>query len=386
MADEKWTEGDVAELEAATGRKIPRLRDARRPMRWTELEGREPPARTWYISHWLSSGTTLLAGRGGIGKTLLAQTIATALAMGRNFLDVVDAPKRVLFWACEDDHDELWRRQIAICRYLGTSLSDLEGRLMIEPRLGLDNTLFYAEYGAARWTQSFSELKAQVNDYASDVTIIDNIGQTFGGKESDRHHVTAFVNGITGLATQRPHATILLAHPGKQEDSEFSGSTAWENSVRMRWYMGTKLPDQTDAEEGTDDDADVRYIAKRKTNYTVKDYRKLTFRDGVFAADGAAAGSFGTRFDAGRRDAIAEAVLLKGLDQLAVAQIFASDSRTSPDYLPKKLLQMKLAEDCQKKELADALNRLRLAGRLVEGPVGKRANRQIKYGLMRPPS
>lgn len=360
----------------------PIARPLRHPMRWTELQALEPPLRAWQISHWLGVGTTLLAGRGGVGKTLLAQTLATALALGRNFLDTVDSAKRVLFWACEDDHDELWRRQIAICRYLGATLADLEGKLMIEPRSGLDNTIFYAEYGAPKWTPLHGELVAQVHDYQADVTFIDNIGQTFGGKENDRHHVTAFVNGMTGLANGRPHSTVILAHPGKQEDSEFSGSTAWENSVRMRWYMGTKLPDQEGEEDEEEQDPDVRYIAKRKTNYTVKDYRKLIYRQGVFET-AMEPGSFSERYTFGRRDEAAEEVVLKAIDRLTDLQIRTTAGKTSPDYLPKKIREMKLAQDFSPRELTDAMNRLRMAARIAEGPVGKYDNRAPKLGLIR---
>ncbi len=374
---------NVMLLEKRTGRTVlPIQPRPRSPMLWKELQGHEPPARIWQVSHWLGLGTTLLAGRGGVGKTLLAQTVATALALGRNFLDVIDNPKTVLFWACEDDRDELWRRQIAICRYLKCELSDLEGKLVIEPRSGLDNTLFYAEYGAPKWTQLFYELGSQVNDYAADVTFIDNIGQTFGGKENDRHHVTTFVNGLTGLGAGRSHSTVLLAHPGKQEDSEFSGSTAWENSVRMRWYMGTKLPDQETQEGDDEEDPDVRYIAKRKTNYTVKDYRKLIYRDGVFETHSAPV-AFSDRYNAGRREEGAEQLVLKALDRFAESGVRCTEGKTSPDYLPKKIRDMRLAQDFSPKEITDAMNRLRLSGLIEEGVIGKYGNRGHKFGLVR---
>ena len=354
----------------------------RAPMDWDNLTG-IPPARPWIVDHWLSHGVTLLAGAGGIGKTLLAQTIATALALGRNFLDTIKEPKRVLFWACEDDHDELWRRQLAICRFFGVGIAALTGNLIIQPRQGLGNTLFYAEYGAPKWTGLYAELCAQVKDYRAQVTFIDNVGQTFGGKENDRHHVTSFVNGMN-LNGEGPHATVLLGHPSKQIDSEFSGSTAWENAVRMRWYMGMKLPDQTPEEGAQPDDPDTRYIAKRKTNYTIRDYRKLIYRDGVFVPEGVAAGPV-RRYDAGQRGEIAAAVLLKALDQFAIAGVRATEGQSSPDYLPRKVRDMKLAEDCTHRELIDAMNRLRLEGKITEGVIGRYPNRTPKMGLIRTP-
>lgn len=359
----------------------------RTPMRWTELCDKEPPARAWVVSHWLSQGVTLFAGKGGIGKTLVAQTLATALALGKNYVGAITAPKRVLFWACEDDHDELWRRQLAICQFFGASLSDLDGRLWIEPRLGCDNTLFYAEFGAPKWSGQHGELVAQVNDYQADVTFVDNVGQTFGGRENDRHHVTSFVNGLAGLAGGRPHSTVLLAHPGKDEASEFSGSTAWENAVRMRWYLGMKLPDQDggDADSDAEDDSDTRYIAKRKTNYTTKDYCKLTYLQGVFRPvlePSAFASRFSMADPAVARKA-AEAAVLESVDKFVALQIRVIDSKTSPDYLPKKMSVAKLMGDFSHKEIVEAMTRLRMDGRIVEGAIGKFANRTVKTGLMR---
>jgi energy-coupling factor transporter ATP-binding protein EcfA2 len=88
----------------------------RPPLCWDDLEGREPPEREWIIKHWIPKGhTTLLAGRPGIGKTLLAQHIATANALGRTYLEPL-AAQRVLTWAGEDDEGEFWRRQLAISK------------------------------------------------------------------------------------------------------------------------------------------------------------------------------------------------------------------------------------------------------------------------------
>lgn len=360
----------------------PVARFPRTPMRWLQLQDTEPPIRAWRVNYWLSIGSTLLAGKGGIGKTMVAQTLATAIALGKRYLDDVVQPLKVLFWACEDDHDELWRRQIAICNYFGCTFADLNEQLIIMPRQGLENTLFYAEYGAPKWTALQGELIQQVGDYGADVTFIDNVGQTFGGKENDRHHVTAFINGLTGLAGSRAHSAVILAHPGKQQDSEFSGSTAWENCVRMRWYMGHKLPDEKAEEGSEEEDPDVRYISKRKTNYTVKDYRKLTYRNGVFATEQASSG-FTERYTFGYRNEAADEVILKALDRFAGSQMRTTSGKTSPDYLPKKMREMKLAQDFSARELIDALNRLLLAGRIAEGPIGKYGNRGLKFGLVR---
>jgi len=351
----------------------------RTPMDWTSLATRIPPVRPWRISHWLTSGPTLLAGRGGIGKTLIAQTIATALALGKRFLDDVHAPETVLFWACEDDHDELWRRQVAINKYFEVEMSDLAGKLIIEPRIGLDNTLFSTSYGAPAWTPLRDELRAQLSDYKAGVLFLDNIGQTFGGKENDRHHVTTFCNGLSGIGDGST-SIVMMGHPAKASDSEFSGSTAWENAVRMRWLMGATLPEQEETDEP--EDPNVRYLCKRKTNYTVKDWCKLQYKDGVFGPVQEHDGHFKDRYGSANRSEDADRCILFALERFKETGMRTTDGRTSPDYLPKKMMEAKLASDYSKKELADALMRLRMAGNVGEGVIGKYENRTVKRGLV----
>ena len=353
---------------------------ARRSMDWTALATRTPPVRTWRISHWLTTGPTLLAGRGGIGKTLMAQTIATALALKARYLDDIHAADTVLFWACEDEHDELWRRQVQINKYFECDMEDLQGKLIIEPRIGMDNTLFTTSYGAPAWTPLRDELRAQIGDYKAGVVFLDNIGQTFGGKENDRHHVTTFCNGLAGIAGQ-DLSLVLMGHPAKATDSEFSGSTAWENAVRMRWYMGTDLPDKAD-EESAPEDPNVRYLCKRKANYSVKDWIKLAYKDGVFTPEKEHDSHFQRAYGSANRNDGADACVLHALERFKESGIRTTDGRTSPDYLPKKMAEAKLASDYSKRELGDALMRLRMSGKVGEGVIGKYENRTVKRGLV----
>lgn len=373
---------NIFELEARLGRKAPEAPKPpeRHAINWAELAERTPPERPWLISHWLSTGATLLAGSGGVGKSLLAQTIATALALGVPFVDAIAVPQIVLMWACEDDHDELWRRQVAICSLFGCKLEELQDRLIIEPRLGRDNSLFVPVYGLPSWTPLKDELADQVRDYRAGVLILDNIGQTFGCSENDRHAVTVYVNGCGVLAP----ATLLLGHPAKAAGSEFSGSTAWENAVRMRWYLGTTLPDQdADAAEDGDEEPDqsVRYLAKRKTNYTTRDFRKMTCQNGVICIEGQSGPAAGHYLAAESR-AGAERWILQGIADLGKINMHGSAAPSSREFLPKKLIAMKLAGPYTLKELRDAMNRMLLAQRIKEAEVGKLSNRMPRMGVV----
>ncbi len=354
--------------------------DPIRHIHWRRLAGKTPPERPWVINHWLTDGATLFAGKGGIGKTHVAQTMATAIALGMPYVDEISQPRRVLFWACEDDENELWRRQIAISNHFEASFANLDN-LIIHPRVGMDNSLFVQRSGAAEWRGLRDELRQQVNDYRAEVLILDNIGQLFGGNENDRHHVTAFVSGLRGL-TERSIPIILLGHPAKAEGSEFSGSTAWEAAVRMRWYLGRDLPDKEDTEESVEKDDNRRYLCKRKANYSHLDYRELNYIDGVYAcAQGQDGPTFQQKYASQARRDFIDAVVLECIRQFAERGIRTVDSSNSPDSAVKKIRELHMHRDATTKELQESVSRLRLSGRLVEKQYGMYSNRTPKMGL-----
>lgn len=356
--------------------------EASPPIDWDSVDG-PPPPRSWWIQDWLGMWPTLVAGSGGAGKTTLWQTIATSLATGKQFLGPQVKPVNVLMWLCEDDRMEVLRRQQYINEHFEIGYQDLS-KLHIVPRMGFDNTVMGTAHGSPKFTHKHRELKEQVNDLAIDVLVLDNIAQIFGGNENDRHHVTMFVNGVGGINTERPFTCVFLGHPGRSSDSEFSGSTAWENAVRMRWYLGPKLPDEK-ADKGDEDDeqTDVMFLARRKANYSNKDWRKLKRGDGGLLIPEVQEGGT-TRFDQGHRNQAAERVVLSAISRLKEIGIAVTDGTTSPDYLPAQIVAKGFAENHSRKELAGAMNRLMGQGKLLRGVIGQYANRSPRYGLTLP--
>ena len=114
---------------------------------------------------------TLLAGRGGIGKSLLAQQIGSAVTLGSSYIDTVSAPRNVLYWAAEDDPDELWRRQAAIATSMGVTIDAFAGKLLMESFVDRDCTLATTVYGALTYTPLLGELEAQIGDRCVDLEI-----------------------------------------------------------------------------------------------------------------------------------------------------------------------------------------------------------------------
>jgi RecA-family ATPase len=347
------------------------------PIDWTALTG-DPPPRLWFIQDWLGPWPTLMAGAGGAGKTRLWQTVATALATGQRYLADPVAPLNVLLWLCEDTQSETWRQQIAINTHFGLTMADLKERLHIVPRQGHDNTLLDLTFGKPTFTPLLAELREQVNDLKVDVLVLDNVAQIFGANENDKHHATVFVNGIAGVVLDRPFAPVIIGHTARSQASEFSGSAAWENACRMRWYLGAKLPDQT-AEEDEPVDTDTVYLARRKANYTSKDWRRLRFRNGLFVPDEAE----GLPALQSVRDEAAERVVLAAFPRLVAMGLVPSDKPQAADFLPKHIQAKGLAQNHSKKELIGAMNRLMGTGRLRRDPnAGKDSSRHSKPGLV----
>jgi hypothetical protein len=342
---------------------------------WTQVVG-EPPAFDWIMPHWLSWHPTLIAGRGGMGKSLLIQRIGTQLACGLPTFCAASRSVNVLYWACEDDANELWRRENTICRQLGISFTALSG-LHTDARLGFENTLMESVYGRLMFTPLIELLRQQLNDYAIDVLCLDNIGHVFGGNENARHDVTRFVNGINGLVRGRPFCPIFLGHTAKVAGSEFSGSSAWENSVRMRWYFDDRLPDAK-ADPEAAPDPDYRVLSKRKTNYTIKDFITLRYVDGVFLPDVQAGGDPGVI--AGIRNRLAREAVIAAMAKLAEVGIYGS-RRVGRNYLPLVILENHLAEGFTKAELGAAMRALIMSKTIAECVVAKNTARHAIIGL-----
>ena len=240
----------------------------------------KPPPREWIIPNWLPKGyVTALYGDGGVGKSLLAQQLMTALATGKSWLGMPVKPRRVYALMCEDDSNELWRRQYAINKHYGITMDQLT-RLTLLSRVGCNNLLMtFNGQDAGLTTTFFQQLLADIVASEAEVIILDTAADLFGGNENHRSQVRQFVqNACATIARETQGAVLLCAHPsdaGMARGTGTGGSTAWNNTVRSRWYLTHNrepgsLPHQ-------------RTLTRKKANYAAaQDMATLVWEAGAF--------------------------------------------------------------------------------------------------------
>lgn len=356
------------------------LRQSPKTLDFRRLAQQKAPPRRWYREGWLGPGPTLFPGKGGEGKSTLAQHEATCGALGRAYFTPASAPYRSLIWNCEDEHDDVWRRQEAICEHEGVDIASLSENLFLVSRYGCENALMAKVQGSLVTTSLLDELRQQVNDLRIDQLWLDNAAHLLLADHDNRTEVTQFINALNGLSPGRPLGVVIVGHVSRADGSEFTGSVAWENAVRMRWYLGSKLPDQADdGDAGTA--SDVRYLCKRKSNYSARDYVRLTMRDGVLVPDefaGTHVGGIVSALDEKR----AEELCIAGFKSLCAMGIRTTDGKTSPDYLPSQMAAKGLAAGYSKPEMGKAMNRLMGRGMFIRAPIGQHSNRSPKFGLV----
>lgn len=235
---------------------------------WAAWHGKPIPKREWLWEGYVPRGVvTLLTGDGGIGKTLLAQQLATSVALSaplmRGSLGQVQGGKVVALLA-EDEEHEIVRRQKAILDSQFAKMTDVAGKLhIIPPSEDLDHVFAtYDRNGDARTTEVWERFCLKCAEVRPDLIVVDNIAEVYGGDEIVRLQVRQFIAGLTMLARQHDAAVVLIGHPSRQgmrDGSGYSGSTAWHNSVRSRLYLTW------------DDDSGERVLRREKSNYGAVD-------------------------------------------------------------------------------------------------------------------
>jgi RecA-family ATPase len=361
---------DIPAYEEEAAGDLPPLPGVVTPGSWAK---RDAPHRQFLVPGWIIRGAAgLLSGQEGVGKSLLAQQMATCAALGIPFLGLDMARTRSLYLTCEDPADELWRRQEDINRALGITMAELDGNLVLCSLKGEMGNEFGTYDTAGRLTVSprYSQVEALAVESQVQLVFIDNAAHVFPGNENARHDVAVFLGLLERLSERIDGAVVLLAHPNKQhsqgnkQGNEYSGSTGWSAHVRTRLFLDWADKDA----DGNFLGDDGRVLRKSKANYGKKGeeicfrWHQWAFvRDDDLPPDTAAELRQVTRanFEA---DCFMACLRQRNGERRAV-----SENKASRTFAPKVFATMPEARGCTADQLELAMDRLFRLGAIERG-------------------
>ena len=323
------------------------------PSQWA---GKPIPPREWRLQDLIPMGqATLFTGAGAVGKSLANQQMTTAIAMGMPFLGVKTLPSPALYITCEDDPDELQRRQVAICAMMRVPLEATEGVVFLLSLYGeLGNSLctFDAD-GKMVVTERFEQIVETCRARGIQHVTLDNTAHLFTGNEINRYEVASFVNLCNRMAREIEGTVVIVGHPNKAGDS-YSGSTAWENQVRSRLFMETPK-----GEDGIVVDPDLRVLRNEKANYAKRDSEvRFYWFSGAFILEDELSDDERKRLAENAAQHHDDQLFLKLLEQLTREKRHVSHSLNAGNFAPKVMATMAEARGATKKQFVSAMERL----------------------------
>lgn len=202
-----------------------------------------PPVQPFIIPGWLPERVvTLFSAHGGAGKSFISLYVAICIAVGRHPFQTGEAipRKRVVVYSAEDNTIVLQGRVRRYLDFMKIPSADLEDWLLLLDATSCENVLFKSERDGCVTTTRFDWLADTIHAFNADLLIFDNASDALDANENDRAAVRQFFSALRRLEV----TVLLLAHVdaasslAKPKDAKgYSGSTAWNNSARSRWYL-----------------------------------------------------------------------------------------------------------------------------------------------------
>lgn len=326
------------------------------------LEGVDIPPREWIVPDWIpSKAVTLLAGGGATGKSLLTQQMLTCIALGIPCLSMpASDPMPTLYLNCEDEADEMARRNRDIAAALGVPIRELVDVHTLSRAGEMGNDLgTFDDKRNFHLSSLFHQIEATAVASGARVIALDNIAHLFTGNENIRGEVTQFANACLRLAIRIDGAVLLLGHPAKAEGSEYSGSTGWENAVRARLFLCRPEPT-----EGKEPDPNARILTSGKVNYSAKGNAvEMAWHKGAFVLPDSLPQDVPQ--DPGSDAGKINGLFLDCLAESTRQRRAVSASPYSRTFAPKAFAAMPMAKKTKERDFKLAMERLLALGKIA---------------------
>jgi AAA domain len=209
-----------------------------------------PPAPTSWWGRYLPAGeVTGAGGHGEVGKsTVLGIQLGAHLAVGAAFLGHDVRRARVAYYSAEDPPAVVLHRLDKACRIEGLDVDAVRDGFHVLDASEGNGTLFVEQRTAGvrvgTTTAAYAALTKYVADNEIDVVIVDNTSDVFESDEISRSMVRKFIRSLAQIVRPRGGSVVLLMHVDKSTarglssgSDNYSGSTAWHNSVRSRLFL-----------------------------------------------------------------------------------------------------------------------------------------------------
>jgi len=348
---------------------------------FTKLPDTEPPKQEFLVEDWLPVACmSSLYGQGGVGKSMVAQQLATCIAAGLPFFGFKVTQGPVLGLFAEDPDVELERRQWRINRILGLRNAQL-GALHIQGRVGIDNCIAAFPNGTPQIMPFHASVAAKAEEIGAKLIILDNRAQMLLVNENDRAQATFAANLVAGFAgLDSAPATLLLGHVAKAEESEYSGSTAWDAVTRSRWWLH-KVKSKDDDEDETVEAKDQPLAFERvKSNYAPPDEIRLEWADGVLMRSNATSEQTSINAEVENRKHMQ--AFKDALTELIRQGRNVSHSPQAQSYAPRVMVNENMVNGATKRQMTRAMQTLLKEGVIAANQeVGQRDSRHRTYGI-----
>jgi RecA-family ATPase len=336
------------------------------PLPWINMSNwdREPmPAQQWAVLNRIPlHQCVLFTGEGAAGKSTTELHRSAAHVLGRDWLGTMPEPGPAIYIDAEDPEEVLHRRLGAIVRHYGVTFDELvKNGLHLMSLAGEDAVLAtVGRSGKVEPTPLYGRLLEAAGDIKPKSIAIASCANVFAGDENVRTQVQQLVGLLTRMAMVAGGSVVLVSHPsltGISTDTGLSGSTAWHNAVRARFYIKSAKP-----ESGEQPDEDLREIVFKKNQYGPKaETIVLRYTGGMFLPV-PAAGSL----ERAAHEQKADNMFLTLLDRSLGQGRNVSDKKTANTYAPSRFVEEPeaKAERVTKRDLAEAMERLFRASKI----------------------